>query len=135
MRKVIIKGDYVEKNCSFSTNDVQLFADVSGDINPIHLSEEFASKSIFKKPIVHGFLYSSIISSLIANELPGPGSIYKSQTLNFLAPIYHDQEITVRVEVKDVIAEKHIYILTTTIFDCKDPNKVILIGEAVIKKI
>lgn len=135
MDKIFKKGDFVEKIKSFSAADVRAFADLSGDVNPVHLSDEFAAATIFKRPIVHGFLYGSIISELIANQLPGPGSIYKSQVMNFLAPVYHDQVIKVRIEIKEIIDDKKIFILNTTIVDQQDPNKIILTGEAVIKKI
>ena len=67
--------------------DVIKFAQVSGDFNPVHLDENFAQKTIFKKRIAHGFLTASLISTVIASDLPGPGSIYLSQTIKFLAPV------------------------------------------------
>lgn len=135
MNRQINVGDFAERVKSFSSQDVQRFAEISGDRNPVHLSQEFASTTIFKQPIVHGFLIGSIISELIANELPGPGSIYKSQSMNFLAPVYHDQLIRVRVEVIQIIREHNIYMLKTTISDENKSELIILSGEAVIKKI
>ena len=63
-------------------NDIKLFSKISGDDNPIHMDEKFAKSSIFKKRIAHGFLSGSLISTVIAKKLPGPGSIYLNQTLN-----------------------------------------------------
>ena len=65
--------------------DIKKFADVSGDFNPVHLDEEFAKKTIFKNRIAHGFLTASFISTIIATELPGPGSIYLKQSLQHLS--------------------------------------------------
>ena len=75
--------------------DIKKFADVSGDFNPVHLEEEFAKKTIFKGRIAHGFLTASFISTIIATELPGPGSIYLKQSLKFLAPVYINEKFGV----------------------------------------
>ncbi|MFM8316456.1 MAG: MaoC family dehydratase [Deltaproteobacteria bacterium] len=128
-------GIFKELNRSFSRSEVVAFAELTGDINPIHLDSEFAKTTIFKAPIVHGMLYSSLLSSLIANELPGPGSIYKAQTLNFTAPVYYDEPVTARVTVKEVLANKGICVLETVIFKSNTPEIVVVTGEAVIKKI
>lgn len=69
--------------------DVQIFATLNGDLNPVHLNLEYADKTFFQKPIVHEVFVAGQISALIANELPGTGSIYLNQELNFLAPVYH----------------------------------------------
>ena len=73
---------------AFSDLDVNLFSELSGDKNPIHLDEDYAKNTIFAKRIVHGALASSIFSSIFANTLPGPGSIYLKSKLLFLKPIY-----------------------------------------------
>ena len=70
----------------FSREDVELFAKISGDHNPLHLSQEFASKSMFAKPVVHGLLVASLFSAIFGTKFPGEGSIYLSQTLRFEAP-------------------------------------------------
>jgi len=128
-------GFFKEVNRSFSRSEVVAFAELSGDINPIHLNPEFAKNTIFKAPIVHGMLYSSLLSSLIANELPGPGSIYKSQTLHFKAPVFYDEPVTARVAVKEVLVGKGICILETIVFKSNNPEIIVVTGEAVIKKI
>ncbi len=117
--------------CAFSTSDVLKFSELSGDKNPIHLNSEYARLTIFKKPIVHGFLYASKISKLIANKLPGPGSVYINQELNFLTPVYHNEEIIITIEIIEIRIEKQIFILSTVIE--KHDGQIVLKGKAVIK--
>lgn len=116
----------------FTTEDVKLFAELSGDRNPVHLEVVFAENTIFKKPIVHGFLYSSLISALLANELPGPGSIYIHQELNFKSPVYHNEEVNAEVVIVDLREEKKIVVLNTT---CAVNGIEVLNGKAIIKLI
>ena len=82
------KGQKFVIKKSFSTEEVKMFSSLSGDNNPIHIDDKEAIKSGFPEKIVHGILAASIFSSIIANELPGPGSIYLSQNLNFKRPIF-----------------------------------------------
>jgi acyl dehydratase len=115
----------------FSKTDVKKFADLSGDFNPIHLDVEFSKKTIFERPIVHGFLYSSLISSIIANHLPGPGSIYINQELNFKKPVFHDDELMAVVRVLELKPISRIIVLET---NCFVNHKIqVLAGKAVIK--
>lgn len=126
-------GQKISSSVTYSTEMVEKFAELSGDKNPVHLDFEFASKSIFKNKIVHGILVSSQISALIANELPGPGSIYLNQELKFISPVYHGDEIICVVEVTDIIEAKNIVILSTI---CKQTDgKEVIIGKATIKKV
>ena len=84
---------------TITEDDILLFALVSGDHNPIHLDAEYAERSLFGKRIAHGFLIGSLISAVLGNALPGPGSIYLGQTLKFLAPIHIGDTVTVTVKV------------------------------------
>ncbi len=112
-------------------HDIALFAEVSGDKNPIHLDAEYAERSLFGKRIAHGFLIGSLISALLGNVLPGPGSIYLGQTLKFLAPIHIGDEVTVVVKVVELREEKRIVTLHT---ECKNQHDtLVLSGEATIK--
>ena len=124
-------GDFATSSVVYTRDKVELFAEISGDINPVHLEERFAESTIFKKPIVHGIFVAGQISALIANKLPGPGSIYLYQDLNFLAPVYHGNEINCTIKVVEVKVEKNIVILNT-ICSNQDGLKV-LEGKAVIK--
>ena len=94
-------------------HDIVLFAEVSGDKNPLHLDAAYAEQSLFGKRIAHGFLIGSLISAVLGNVLPGPGSIYLGQTLRFLAPIHIGDEVTVLVKVVAVREEKRIVTLHT----------------------
>src|SRR5207245_4563396 len=84
---------------TITEDDIRLFAMVSGDHNPIHLDAEYAERSLFGKRIAHGFLVGSLISSVLGNDLPGPGSIYLGQTLRFLAHIHIAETVTGTVKV------------------------------------
>ena len=109
--------------------DIKRFAEVSGDFNPVHLDEEFAKKTIFKGRIAHGFLTASFISTIIATELPGPGSIYLKQSLKFLAPVYIDEKILVKVRIIEINIEKSKVKLIT---ECFKNKTLVLTSEAEI---
>ncbi|MCC8358764.1 MaoC family dehydratase [Salinimicrobium sediminilitoris] len=99
--------------------DVKTFASISGDMNPVHLSSEFAQKTIFRKPIVHGMLCASLISSVLANKLPGNGTIYLGQDLRFLAPVFHGDVLTAVVEIAEILPEKKHLIFETYVVNSK----------------
>jgi 3-hydroxybutyryl-CoA dehydratase len=116
---------------TITEDDILLFAQVSGDRNPIHLDPEYAERSIFGKRIAHGFLIGSLISAVLGNDLPGPGSIYLGQTLKFLAPIHIGDTVTVKVKVVAVREDKRIITLHT---NCTNQSGVLVLsGEAVVK--
>lgn len=114
---------------TITESDIVLFAAVTGDNNPVHTSDSFAKKTIFKKRIGHGFLSASLISAVIGTKLPGPGSIYINQSLSFLAPVYIGETITVRVVVKSKNEEKKRVFLETY---CEKDGKKVVSGEAEI---
>jgi 3-hydroxybutyryl-CoA dehydratase len=116
---------------SFSQEDVEKFAELSLDINPIHLNKEYARNTIFGNTIVHGFLYGSLISAVIGNQLPGPGAIYLNQELNFKIPVYKKEVVTATVTVKDINIERSILYLDTVC--TKNQNEIVIVGKAVIK--
>lgn len=112
-------------------NDILLFAQVSGDRNPIHLDAAYAERTLFGKRIAHGFLIGSLISALLGNDLPGPGSIYLGQTLKFLAPIHIGDTVTVTVKVVALREDKRIVTLHT---ECTNQHgTLVLSGEATVK--
>lgn len=84
-----------------AAQDVQIFAAASGDVNPVHLDPDYAATTQFKACIAHGMLSGAIVSAAIAMELPGPGTIYLSQTLRFRRPVFVDDTITVKLKVVD----------------------------------
>jgi len=114
----------------YTLKSVEAFAKVSGDYNPIHLKEDFAKMTRFKKRIVHGMFVASQISSDIANILIGPGAIYMSQSLKFKKPVYIDDTIETSLEVVNIENKVH-----TIICKCKNQNNVLVLeGTAVILK-
>jgi 3-hydroxybutyryl-CoA dehydratase len=122
-------GQNAEASRDVAAADLDAFAAVSGDHNPVHLDEAFAATTQFGGRIAHGMLSASFISALIASELPGPGAIYLSQTLKFLRPVRIGDTVTTRVEVAAIDAAKARVTLTTT---CRVGDKTVLTGEAVI---
>lgn len=90
-----------------SEQDVELFAEVSGDKNPLHLDEEYAQTTRFRGRIAHGMIGAGIISAAIAGVLPGPGTIYLNQTLNFERPVRIGDRVTARVKVLKIEIKKH----------------------------
>lgn len=119
----------VSKKFTIKEEDVVNFSKVSQDYNPIHLDEEYAKNSIFKKRIVHGMLLGGYISSLIANEYPGQGSIYLQQNLSFKNPCYIGDEIEVVVELIELTGSK--YKLKTVV---KTENQILVDGESLVLK-
>jgi 3-hydroxybutyryl-CoA dehydratase len=123
-------GDTASISRRITDVDVRFFADLTGDHNPVHLDEGFAEKTRFGRRIAHGMFGASLISAVLGTELPGQGSIYLSQTLQFLGPIYIDDLLTARVIVKKIREDKSIVTLETV---CENQRGETLIrGEAVV---
>ena len=125
-----IIGDKACLKDSFSVSDVIQFAHLVGDHNPLNLDEDYAKSSRFGRTIVHGMLPAALISALIATKLPGPGSIYLSQTLNFSSPVYPGEIIEAEVEVLEIKADKSVIRLRTTC--TKLDGTVTINGEALV---
>lgn len=123
-------GSKFEFTKTITTNDVLEFAKVTGDNNPIHLDDSYAETTIFKQKIVHGMFIGSLFSKAIASDLPGPGSIYINQSMNFLRPIYHDSIVRICIEVESLKLEKQIVFLKTT---CWIDDHMVIDGTAVVK--
>ena len=123
-------GDIARMTKVINQADVETFAEISGDQNPVHLDEQYAAQSMFGKRIAHGMLVSGLISSVLGMQLPGPGSIYLSQTLGFKKPVFFGDEITAVVEVTKVREDKQIISLDTKCFNQDD--EIVIDGEAVI---
>lgn len=107
--------------------DVSLFADLSGDANPIHLCDRYAASTKFGQRIAHGMLTASLVSALLGTRLPGPGAVYLSQTLTFLAPVKIGDVVTARVEVVELVAERR---RARLFCECVVDGKAVLEGEA-----
>jgi 3-hydroxybutyryl-CoA dehydratase len=105
-------------------------AQLTGDRNPIHLSEHFAAKTQFGKRIAHGLYTASLISAVLGTRLPGPGAVYISQTLNFRAPVKIGDQVDVTVTVAELIPERQRARLACS---CKVGDEIVLDGEAWVK--
>ncbi len=112
------------------SSDVVGFAEISGDRNPIHLSEHFAAKTPFGGRIAHGLYTASLISAVIGTRLPGPGAIYMSQTLNFRAPVKIGDLVRAEVEVIDLVEKGRRVKLACR---CLVGRTLVLEGEALVK--
>jgi len=86
---------------TITEDDITLFAALSGDLNPVHLDADYAATTPFGKPIAHGMLCGALISATVAMNFPGPGSIYRSQTIKFSKPVFIDDELTIHISVKE----------------------------------
>lgn len=125
-------GDYFELERSFGEEEVKKFAELSNDKNPLHLDVDYAKKTFFGKRIVHGMLYSSMISAILANHLPGPGTVYMEQTLKFTAPVFYNDVIIARVEVANIDKEHQVVLLNTNIRK-KNNDQMVIEGKAKVK--
>ncbi|MFZ1980790.1 MAG: MaoC family dehydratase [Smithella sp.] len=123
-------GDTAEFTKTITETDIYLYAGITGDFNPAHVNEVYAKNTFFKTRIAHGMLTAGLISAIIANQLPGPGTIYLKQDLSFLAPVHIGDTITGRVEIMELIPEKNRVRLKTT---CSNQDGVIVIsGEGLV---
>lgn len=113
-----------------SAEDVKRFAEIVGDLNPIHLDAEFAENSFFKKRIVHGAFLAGLISKVLGMDFPGQGTVYISQNSTFKRPVYVDTTVAVEVKVTQVIPEKRRLVLETTIFNAD--GEACLTGSATV---
>ena len=123
-------GDSAEITKTIEQADIDAFAGVTGDHNPVHVDEEFAKTTRFGRRIAHGMLTASLISSVLANKLPGEGSVYLGQTLQFVAPVFPGDEITARVTVKEIREGKPILKLETICINQRE--EIVIRGEATV---
>jgi 3-hydroxybutyryl-CoA dehydratase len=123
-------GDSAEITKTIEQSDVDAFAEVTGDHNPVHIDEEFAKTTRFGRRIAHGMLTASLISTVLANKLPGEGSVYLGQTLQFVAPVFPGDEVTARVTVKEIREDKPIVKLDTICVNQR--GEIVIQGEATV---
>jgi len=119
-----------EENFTITQPMIETFAKATGDYNPIHMDTEFSKAAFFKAPIAHGMLLAGIISRLIGMNFPGTGTIYLSQTLKFLKPVYVGDNLTFRLKVMDIQKERNRVLLETVIVSHN--NETVLLGEALV---
>lgn len=121
-------GDFAEHTKTISESDVYLFAGITGDLNPAHINAVEAEKGMFKERIAHGMLSAGLVSAVLGMQLPGPGTIYMSQTLKFTAPVKFGDTITARAEVINRNVDRNRITLKTTCTN--QAGKIVLEGEA-----
>lgn len=115
---------------TITETDITLYGAISGDFNPVHFNSVYAAGTMFKNRIAHGMLTAGLISALLGTRLPGPGTVYLSQSLNFRAPVYIGDTITAKVQVIEKYPEKNQIKLKTI---CVNQNgKEVLSGEALV---
>jgi len=120
-------GMEVSYSQTITDSDVKAFAGLSGDNNPVHMNDEYAAQSRFKKRIAHGLMSASYFSALFGTKIPGPGCVYVSQFLKFKKPVYLNDTVTATVIVKHIDIEKRRVFFKTI---CKVKKKVVIDGEA-----
>lgn len=116
---------------TFTAADVTAFAGVSLDVNPVHMSDGYAKNTFFGKRIVHGILTAGLISAVLGNQLPGPGTIYLGQELKFTAPVYLGDDITAEAEIIELREDKKIVKLRTTCTN--QEGTTVITGVATVK--
>jgi 3-hydroxybutyryl-CoA dehydratase len=123
-------GDSASITKTITDDDIRRFADLVGDVNPVHLDDEIAKKTRFGRRVAHGMWGASLISAVLGTRLPGPGTVYLSQTMKFQAPIFLGDTVTAKVAVTKVRDDKPIVTLETV---CENQEgKTLLQGEAVV---
>jgi 3-hydroxybutyryl-CoA dehydratase len=121
-------GMTARRTTTLTDREVRLFADATGDHNPVHLDDTYAAATSYGRRIVHGMLVASLISAVLAEDLPGPGAIYATQTLRFKAPVFVGDMVTATVTVGKVRAR-----LVTLQTTCTNQaGAVVLEGEAMV---
>ena len=118
-------------NVTFNQSNVNTFAEITGDNNPIHLDADFAANTIFGKPIVHGFYSASVFSMVFGTKFPGQGTIYLYQDMKFLTPVFVEQPYKAKFEVLEVNTEKHIGTIKCVLED--ENGKIVIEGIAKLK--
>lgn len=121
-------GDQARFSKTVTERDIALFGDTSGDVNPVHFDEAYASKTIFKGRIAHGMWSASLISTCIGTVMPGPGSIYLGQTLEFKLPVRLGDTLTAEVTIENKIDSQKLLIMSCVVSN--QHNEVVVFGEA-----
>ena len=126
----IVVGRFAERKRTITEADIMEYAEVTGNYNPIHVDEEYAKKTIFRKRMAPAFLVSSMISAIVGTQLPGPGAIFLKQSFDFTTPVRIGDVITARVEVIAKEEKRRTVTLKTTCVNQR--NTSVIEGEAVV---
>lgn len=125
----LVVGQSDEFTKAVTEKEIELFAEVSGDDNPVHLDADYAAQTMFKERIAHGMLSAGFISAVIGTRLPGPGAIYMSQQLRFKAPVKIGDVVTARCTITKIDAGRRRVTLETV---CLVDGKPVIDGEALV---
>jgi 3-hydroxybutyryl-CoA dehydratase len=131
VRHDFIVGEQASFTKTVTEGDVTTFAGLIGDFNPLHVDAEYARRSRFGQRVAHGMFTGGLISAVLGNKLPGPGSIYLSQQIEFLAPVYIGDTITALVQVASWQPDKRIITLKTDAYN--QEAKQVVTGKAVLQ--
>lgn len=125
------QGDKASYTKTITAKEIEAFALLSGDDNPLHLDENYANRTRFQGRIAHGMLTASLISTVIGTKLPGPGAIYLGQELKFLKPVMIGDTITATATVTSYNEVKHLLVLLT---ECSNQRgEIVITGEAKVR--
>ncbi len=127
--KKISVGQSSQRSTTITSSMIEDFAKISGDYNPVHLDDEYAASTRFGQRIAHGMLLPGLISAILANDLPGPGTIYLEQTISFKAPVFIGDTVIVSVECKEVLEKSRVSFKTTV---AKSDGTIVMDGEALV---
>ncbi len=125
-------GEQASLTKTITDEDIQAFAKLTGDVNPVHLLDSFAQTTMFKERIAHGMLVASLISAVLGTKLPGKNTIYLSQNVSFKAPVKIGDTVTVIAEVVQKRDDKKIMTLETNVYN--QHKKLVVAGSAVVMK-
>ncbi|MBL7811465.1 MAG: MaoC family dehydratase [Bacteroidetes bacterium] len=128
---MIQTGDLFTHTFSYTQEEVDLFARVSGDTNPLHVDAEYAANSMFGRRIMHGYLGASVFTKIFGTLLYWDGNVYMKQSFTFLKPMFADQQYEARVTVKEIFPEKNRVLYTTEIYEAGTDN-LCTTGEAML---
>ena len=123
-------GQTYKRSFAITAELIESFARVTGDYNPIHLDEDYARQTIFEKRVAQGMLGAGLLSGVLGCQFPGTGTIYLSQTLKFLKPVFIGDEITLRLEILEIIKAKNRVRLETAFTNQK--GEAVITGEALV---
>jgi acyl dehydratase len=123
-------GDSVSIKKSFSQEEVLAYAKASGDTNPIHFDVEYASKTTFNKPIVHGLFVASLFGGLLGTKMPGMGTIHLGQNLKFIKPVFVNEQIEATIKIISVREDKPVIVFENTIIN--ENGEIVMTGESVV---
>ena len=121
-------GQKATRTATFTAEHVKSYAEITGDYNPLHFDEDFASKTPFKRLVIQGGMTTGLLHALVAMDMPGPGSVFLNQNWQFTAPVFVDDTVTAEAEVLEVHATKPVSKLKITV--TRQTGEKVLEGEA-----